>query len=96
MKILLTGDKGFIGRNIGASLRADGHTVMGIEAEKQFSEWVGKFERSKRHHIALRDIDAVIHAGAISSNQYTDPDIFIWNSYASYDDNFDIYAEYKH
>ena len=84
MKILLTGDKGFVGRNIGAALRADGHTVIGIEAEPQFSEWVGKFERSKRYYIALRDIDAVVHAGAISSNQYTDPDIFLWNSYASF------------
>ena len=83
MKILLTGDKGFVGRNIGAALRADGHTVIGIEAEPQFSEWHGKFYRSKRYYVALRDIDAVVHAGAISSNQHTDPDIFIWNSYAS-------------
>ena len=28
-------------------------------------------------------IDSVIHAGAISSNQHADPDIFVWNSYAT-------------
>ena len=83
MKILLTGDKGFVGRHIGAALRADGHTVIGIEAETQFSEWVGKFERSKRYYVALKDIDAVVHAGAIATNQSTDPSIFIWNSYAT-------------
>ena len=58
MKILLTGDKGFVGRNIGAALRADGHTI-GIEAEPQFSEWYSKFHRSKHYYVARRDIDAV-------------------------------------
>ena len=83
MKILLTGDKGFVGRKIERVLTGDGHQVIGIEAEPQFSEWEGKFSRSKKYDFALRNIDAVVHAGAISSNQYSELDIFIWNSYAS-------------
>ena len=83
MKILLTGDRGFVGRHISKAFRGDGHTVIGIEAEPQFDEWIGKFHRSKRYDFVLRNIDAIVHAGAISSNQYTDPDIFIWNSYAT-------------
>ena len=83
MKILLTGDKGFVGRHIRAALAADGHTVIGIEAEPHFDEWIGKFHRSKRYSFMLRDIDQIIHAGAIATNQFEDPSIFIWNSYAS-------------
>ena len=83
MKILLTGDKGFVGRNIRKALTGEGHTAIGIEAEPQFSEWIGKFHRSKRYDFMLRDIDAVVHAGAIATNQFADPSIFIWNSYAT-------------
>ena len=83
MKILLTGHNGFVGRHISKALRDDAHTVIGIEAEPQFDHWVGKFTRSLKYDVALQKIDAVVHAGAISSNQYTVPDIFIWNSYAS-------------
>ena len=83
MKILLTGDKGFVGRNIGEALSKDGHTVIGLEAEPHFDEWIGKFERCRRYDFMLSDIDAVIHAGAIATNQYDDPSIFLWNSYAT-------------
>ena len=57
--------------------------MIGIEVEPHFDEWIGKFERSKRYDSTLKDIDAVIHAGAIATNQYADPSIFLWNSYAT-------------
>lgn len=83
MKILLTGDKGFVGRHIRRALSNEGHTVIGLEAEADFNEWLGKFKHSKRSDLILGDIGAVIHAGAIATNQYADPSIFLWNSYAT-------------
>ena len=83
MKILLTGDQGFVGRHIQTSLTADGHTVIGIEAEPHFDKWIGKFHCSKHYDLILNDIEAVVHAGAIATNQFDDPSIFIWNSYAT-------------
>lgn len=83
MKILLTGYNGFVGRNIRAALAKDGHDVRGIEAEPHFKDWHGKFYKSKRFDFMLKDIDAVVHAGAIATNQFADPSIFLWNSYGS-------------
>ena len=79
LKILLTGDKGFVGQHISAAFRQTGHTIIGMEAELNFSDWIDKIEGNS----ALIDIDAVIHAGAIASNQFTDPSIFLWNSFAT-------------
>ena len=83
MKILLTGYNGFVGRNIRKALVADGHDVRGIEAEPHFKDWHGKFYKSKRYDFMLKNIDAVVHAGAIATNQFADPSIFLWNSYGS-------------
>ena len=35
MKILITGDKGFIGRHLRQSLISDGHIVLGIDINKE-------------------------------------------------------------
>lgn len=84
MKILLTGDKGFVGRNIKRELTFDGHTVIGLEAEPHFHGWLDKFEDASGYYdVLLRNVDAIIHAGAIAANQSTDPSIFLWNSYAT-------------
>ena len=80
MKILLTGDKGFVGRNIRKALSDEGHTIVGLEVTPSFDKWLDKF---KYPDVRLEDLDAVIHAGAIATNQYTDPSIFLWNSYAT-------------
>ena len=77
MKILLTGDKGFVGRNIRKALKVEGHQVLGLEVTAGFREWYDNL------HALDAPLDAVVHAGAISSNQYAEADIFIWNSYAS-------------
>ena len=76
MRILITGDKGFVGRNLGKALRKDGHEIIGFEAETHFDQWLDKLHK-------LPDFDAVIHAGAIAKNQFDDPSIFLWNSYAT-------------
>ena len=77
MNILLTGDKGFVGRNTRRVLEAEGHQMLGLEVTAGFREWYDNL------HSLDTSLGAVIHAGAISSNQYANPDIFIWNSYAS-------------
>jgi len=57
MKILVTGYKGFIGSNLTSSLMQDGHNVFG-------HEWGYPFPN-------VRDMDQVIHLGAISSTTET-------------------------
>lgn len=57
MKILVTGHKGFIGKNMVKALEKD-HTVVGYEWGE------GKYD--------LTDVNLVIHLGAISSTTYTD------------------------
>lgn len=57
MKILVTGYKGFIGSNLTSNLMQDGHNVFG-------HEWGYPFPN-------VRDMDQVIHLGAISSTTET-------------------------
>ena len=79
LKIFLTGDKGFLGRNIQESLSIDGNTIIGLEAESRFDRWLNNLENL---FVDIK-LDAVIHAGAMASNQSVDPSIFLWNSYAT-------------
>ena len=55
------------------------HKVVGLEATKHFQDWYEDMSA-----VMDTDIDAVIHVGAISNNQSQDPDIYLWNSYATY------------
>ena len=79
MKILVTGNEGFVGSHIQASLEAAGHKIIGLEAKGSFREWYDEMRS-----ILDRNIDAIIHVGGIADNQYTDSDIYLWNSYASF------------
>ena len=68
MKILLTGNKGFVGSHIQASLENDGHEIVGLEVHPTFREWYDKM-------ISVTDssIDAIVHAGAMPYNQSKSP-----------------------
>lgn len=79
MKILLTGNKGFVGSHIQQSLEAEGHEIVGLEVHPTFKEWVKEMCR-----VVDLSIEAVIHAGAIPYNQSKDPKLFLWNAHASY------------
>lgn len=79
MRILLTGHKGFVGSHVQRALEADGNEVVGLEATSTFQAWHDEMDV-----IMNTRIDATIHLGAISNNQYNDPDIFLWNSYATF------------
>ena len=79
MRILVTGDKGFIGSNLRVALEADGHEVVGLEVKSTFKEWYDEI-----YTIMDTPIEAVAHLGANSNNQSKDPYIFLWNSYATF------------
>lgn len=78
MKILLTGDKGFVGSHIREALALEKHQVVGLEASQSFHQWCDDLPR-----MIPADINAVVHVGAIANNQCEDPNIFLWNSYAT-------------
>ena len=78
MRILLTGDKGFVGSHIRAEVESV-YNVVGLEARGSFQEWIEDMNAAMD-----TDIDAVIHAGAIADSQSQDPDIYLWNSYATF------------
>ena len=88
MRILLTGDRGFVGSHIRAGLESVYHVragvesiydVVGLDVRGGFQEWIEDMNATMD-----TDIDAVIHAGAVSNNQSQDPNIYLWNSYATY------------
>ena len=78
MRVLLTGDQGFVGSEIRKELETT-HKVVGLEATEQFRDWY------KDMNAAMdTEVDAVVHVGAISNNQCQDPNIYLWNSYATF------------
>lgn len=78
MRILLTGDKGFVGSHIRAEVESV-YDVVGLEVRGGFQEWIEDMNAAMD-----TDIDVVIHAGAIADSQSKDPDIYLWNSYATF------------
>ena len=44
MKILLTGNKGFVGSHVESAFEADGHEVVGLEATNTFQQWCNDHE----------------------------------------------------
>ena len=84
MRILLTGSKGFVGSHLYRALRDEGHSVLGMEADCTFDQWLGRFSKSKNWDYRLHKLDAVLHVGAISENQSEDPEIYLWNSYGTF------------
>ena len=88
MKILLTGDQGFVGSHIRAELESvysvragvePAYEVVGLDVRGSFKDWADDMES-----VMGTDLEAVIHVGGIADNQYTDSDIYLWNSYASF------------
>ena len=75
MRLLLTGDKGFVGSNIRAALEPE-YEVVGLEARERFSDWYNEM-----YDVMDTPVDAVVHAGAMADSQSQNPDIYLWNSY---------------
>ena len=78
MRILITGNEGFVGNHIQKALERD-NEIVGLEAKPTFREWYNEM-----YEIMDTPIDAVIHIGAISENQSERTDIYLWNSYATF------------
>ena len=73
MKVLLTGNKGYIGSHLQNSFAGDFDTDT-LDESENFHTWVEKFHKK---------IDAkpniIVHCGAIPDLNYQSPDIFLWN-----------------
>ena len=84
-RILITGDKGFIGSHIRAALEShqsrlgQEYEVVGLEAQGRFCDWYDEM-----YDVMDTSIDAIVHAGAIPDNHSQDPNIYLWNSYATF------------
>ena len=78
MRILVTGNKGFVGSHVAAALEADGNEIVGLEAFPTFCDWYDEMCT-----VMDSGIDAVIHIGAIAENQSERDDIYLWNAYAT-------------
>ena len=78
MKILLTGSKGFVGSHLYKVLEKE-HDIVGLEAKLLFRNWYDEMCQ-----VIDPSLDAVVHVGAISNNQFTGADIYLWNTYATY------------
>ena len=70
MKILMTGDEGFIGQNMKSYLESKGHEIQGFT-----------WNDSKGGFPDVRGFDLVIHLGAISSTTETDVDKLMDHNY---------------
>ena len=81
MRVLLTGDKGYIGAVMVPLLIQEGHTVIGLDSDwfeqSAFSELLGRIVSRKKD---LRDLepsdlkgfDAVIHLAGLSNDPLGD------------------------
>lgn len=79
MRILLTGNRGFVGSHIEEALLKDGHEVVGLGQTQEFQRW-----HEEMYDIMDTNIDAIVHNGAIAENQSQTRDIFLWNSHATF------------
>ena len=82
-KILITGNKGYMGKRIFRSMEAIGHDVQGFDVQAQGFEddenqpvWTSQYNEE----VSDKKFDVIIHAGAIAQVHYSDPDIFFWNT----------------
>ena len=62
MKILITGDKGFIGRHLRQSLISDGHIVLGIDINNENDRYN---IRDINENIIL-NVDRIVHLAALA------------------------------
>lgn len=68
MRVLLTGAAGWLGRHLAPRLRADGHTVVGLDVQDSpETDIVGSIAERALVRTAIRDngVDAVAHCGAL-------------------------------
>ena len=77
-RILVTGDRGFVGSQIRAALES-AYEVVGLEAWGRFRDWYDEM-----YDVMDTPIDAVIHVGGIAESQHQRDDIYLWNSYATF------------
>ena len=78
LRILLTGNEGFVGNHLQTALEQE-NEIVGLEAKPSFREWYNEM-----YEVMDTPIDAVIHVGAIAENQSQRDDIYLWNSYATF------------
>ena len=74
MRILLTGNKGFIGSYIQEALQHNEHEVLTLDVATDIATWRGAFVT-----LNPEDIDLVIHAGAISDSRATGRHLWLMN-----------------
>jgi len=76
MKIAITGSTGFLGIHLCKRLIKEGHSVVGIGRNEEIGEKLNQFgvnfinadlTSSIKIHGAIKDVDQVIHSGALSS-----------------------------
>lgn len=77
MRILITGHKGLVGRNVVSALSSD-HEVFTLEMSHYFSDWV---QRDMPEQLNQKP-EVIVHIGGIMSPQTQDPNIYLWNSSA--------------
>lgn len=85
IRILLTGNAGFVGHHVYKALRDD-YQIVSLEKQNSFSYWIEELKHKARYNY-----DVVLHIGAISNNQYTGNDIYLWNTVAT-----KLLAEHAH
>lgn len=73
--ILITGHEGFVGGH----LHRRYPSAICLEKTEAFHDWHAQLSFLATEH----KLTTVVHAGAISANQYKDLDIFDWNTYAT-------------
>lgn len=74
MKILLTGNKGFIGSYIQEALQHLEHEVLTLDVATDIAKWRGAFVS-----LNPQNIDLVIHAGAIADSRATGRNLWLMN-----------------
>lgn len=84
MRILLTGNKGFIGREIEEVLTQENAIeVHGLDCDYDFERWRVLFRDFRDSRRRERYFDCVIHCGAIANSEVTDNLLYQLNYQAS-------------
>ena len=89
MRILITGHKGFIGRELVKAFD-DTCEIHTLDAGKDFRKWMTQDLPPALHpqdlmfSSSLLPLDVVFHVGALNNAQHQGSDIYLWNSYATY------------
>ena len=80
MRILLTGQNGFLGKNLYTEF-CQTDQVFTLGRSQHFTDWV-KVDMPQA--IVTTRPEVIIHAGAIANYQSLDPNIFLWNAAGTY------------